>query len=138
MFDFEWNDGLSVGVKQFDSHHQHLIGLINKTAEACLNDRQAENFGAIIEELIDYVVYHFAAEESLMKAHAYPGTDEHVEEHVQFTRKVLDFQRELAKGSREFTIDLVDLNCFLVNWLTHHIMDVDRKYGVYLNKLGVF
>jgi hemerythrin len=137
MLEFEWNDDFSVGVRQFDNHHQHLMSLINKTSAACLNNRQAQNFEAIIGELIDYVVYHFAAEENLMKAHAYPGTGEHVNEHVQFTRRVLVFQRGLAKGSGEYTIDLVDLNCFLVNWLTHHIMEVDRKYGVYLNGLGV-
>ncbi len=137
MFSFEWDDNFSVGVRQFDAHHKHLIELINKTSAACLEHGERDGFEAIVEELIDYVTYHFAAEEHLMEEHAYPGYREHVKEHELFTRKILDFQRALAKGANEYTIDLVDLTTFLVNWLTHHIMEVDLKYGAFLNQAGV-
>jgi hemerythrin len=60
---FTWNDSYLLGVKEFDEHHQHLVDLLNMSFDAFENNTHPTKLEPIIEELIDYATYHFAAEE---------------------------------------------------------------------------
>ena len=68
----DWQDDFSVGVPEFDRHHQYLINLINEAHDACLHGQQKAKFNRIVNELAEYVSYHFTAEEQYMEAHNYP------------------------------------------------------------------
>ena len=120
----EWHDRFSVGVAQFDEHHQHLIGLINKTYLCCVNQEPAGDLAVVMDELIDYVDYHFSAEEAAMQSHDYPGFRPHELEHEKIAHQL--------RRSRENAIVGADLLTFLGDWLVHHILDVDKQYNSYL------
>lgn len=72
---------------------------------------------------------HFAAEERLLTRHAYPDLAAHKQEHERFTRKIQDFNEKASTGRLTLT---VTLSAFLREWLTGHIMQVDRRYATYL------
>lgn len=121
----EWQDTFSVGVPEFDVHHRHLFDLLNKAHETCLQEMQADVFSDIVKELAEYVVYHFTAEERFMEEHAYPNLAAHREEHIQLANKVANFYNLMSSGDGVGSIEMIELTDFLMNWLCHHILEVD-------------
>lgn len=129
MFSIEWNESLTVGVKQFDEHHKHLFGLLNKIHVSFMDNSQQDDSEAIIDELIAYSTYHFAAEEGLLGERNYFDLSSQEKEHEYFTLKVLEFKHDLISGKKIYPIELL---WFLGNWLLQHIMVVDKRYSAHL------
>lgn len=133
MLIMEWKNSYSVGVPELDNHHRHLIDQLNRAYSACMISKQRDVFCSIIKDLADYANYHFAAEEQLMQEHSYPGLPVHHEEHVQFASKISKLLNEIPIGTDECTMDLVELTQLLMNWLSHHILEVDMQYSQLLS-----
>lgn len=125
----EWTSSYSVGLPEFDKHHHHLFDLLNKANDACLQTRQTGTFFAIVTELAEYANYHFAAEEKLMGSCFYPELSDHCNEHALYVRKISELLEMTTPNSNECTIELVELTRFLMDWLTHHILEVDMRYS---------
>lgn len=129
MLFMEWEESYSVGIPEFDGHHRHLFELLNKAYDASMLSKQREVFSDIVSELAEYIYYHFTAEEQLMERFSYPDLVAHRDEHTLFSRKITDCRKILSTSNDECTIDLVELTQFLMNWLTHHIIEVDKQYS---------
>lgn len=126
----EWNDSFSLGVPQFDEHHQHLVGLINRLYDDFITGSPAESLGIILDELIDYATYHFAAEEYWMKENSYPKLAEHGAEHDRFSARVTEMQKDYHAGKVNLSIEVLT---FLKNWLKKHILQSDADYGHFIS-----
>lgn len=122
----KWNDGLSVGVAQFDAHHRRLVDIMNELHDQMMNGRGQESLGSTLGELLRYAAYHFGEEERAMLANGFQGYAEHKSRHDAFIDKVRQFERDSVKAPLPLTIDLMD---FLREWLTDHIMGTDKKYS---------
>ena len=122
----EWSNSLRVSVQEFDAHHEHLVELLNKIHDIYSCGESDKEIGNVIDELIDYAGYHFAAEEHWMTWHSYPKRAEHKAEHDSFLPKVMEFRRNFHAGTTALTEDIFT---FLVEWLTTHIMGSDKDYG---------
>jgi len=131
----EWSDDLSVSVRQFDEHHKALIGYINQLQDAMQVGKGKEALGKILGALIEYTASHFKAEEALMAKCSYPGYLAHKKEHAELTATVLELQKKFDKGQSALSVETIH---FLKEWLTHHIMGTDKKYGPFLNKAGQY
>jgi len=129
MFSIDWDNSLTVGVKQFDEHHKHLFDLLNKIHVSFTGDNRQDELEAVINELIAYTSYHFTAEEHLLGARKHADFSLQKKEHEYFTLKVLEFKRDSINGKM---INSTELLWFLGNWLLHHIMDVDKRYSTQL------
>lgn len=127
---FEWNSSFEVGVQQFDSHHQHLVGLLNKVYDDFTSGAPSENVGIILDELIDYATYHFTAEESWMKETRFPQIEQHSWEHEMFSKRVIEIQKDFHKGNQRLTLEVLT---FLKNWLTNHILKSDSEYSRFIS-----
>jgi hemerythrin len=125
----EWQSTFSVGVPEFDEHHRHLFDLLNKAHESCLKGMQTIVFSDIVKELADYAVYHFTAEERFMEEHAYPDLAAHREEHIQLAHNVANFFTLMSSGDGVGTIEMIELTDFLMDWLCHHILEVDMHFS---------
>ena len=122
-----WNDKLSVGVEEFDNQHKRLILLVNTLHEAMTVGKGKEVIGKVLGDLISYTATHFAAEERFMQQHSYQGFAAHKAEHDQLVKKAKALQRDFQEGKLTVAIAL---STFLKEWLTHHIMESDKKYAV--------
>jgi hemerythrin-like metal-binding protein len=69
-----------------------------------------------------------------MESHQYPDLTNHKAEHDRFTKTVLDFQSKFHANEIGLTIEVMD---FLKDWLSKHILGVDKKYAPFLNAKGV-
>lgn len=129
-----WNDSLSVNVQEIDSQHKRLVELINQLHDAMSQGRGREVMGKVLDGLISYTRTHFAYEERLMAARAYPSLAQHKAEHDALTKQVLDLQSQFLAGQAVLTLQVMK---FLKDWLSNHILEVDKKLGAYLNTKGV-
>lgn len=129
-----WNENLSVDVKMFDEQHKQLIGLINNLHDAMSQGKGAAALGTVLNELIDYTKTHFADEEKIMKQYNYPSYGLHVIEHRNLTDKVVELQNKYNHGNMVLSMDVMQ---FLKDWLTHHILETDKKYGVFYRSKGI-
>lgn len=130
----QWENRLATGVELFDEHHRHLVGLLNKTYDDFIFGAPDEQIIQIIEELICYAGYHFAAEETWMREHRYPKLHEHSREHEMFTKKIHEFRSDLDNGNVEISLDVLT---FLKRWLKHHILESDADYGHFLRSISL-
>ncbi len=130
----DWNDDLSVLVKSFDEQHKKLISLINKLYDAMKERKGREILGEILNELIEYTKFHFKSEEDLMLKYNYPAYNEHLEEHSKLTKEVLLFKEKYEKRDIFISSEVL---LFLKDWLTHHILETDKKYGVFFKEKGI-
>jgi hemerythrin len=122
----EWDQSFVTGVQQFDEHHKHLVGLINKTHDDFICGAPDESLEVILSELVSYAGYHFTAEETWMLEHSYPQMTEHKNEHAKFTKTVLEFQAAFHERKANISLEVLT---FLKRWLNNHIFESDAAYG---------
>lgn len=127
-----WSDTYCTGNTEIDRDHQRLVALFN-TFSSAMNAGEGEALiESVLEDLADYVRYHFAREEALMVETGYPGYAAHKKMHDIFSAQVADVLAHHVVGSAMSAF----LLSFLAKWLTGHILGADQQLGAYLAKLG--
>ena len=120
-----WNKQLVLGIEAVDKQHKHLLELINQLDEAIALGQDKKSMTDVVNDLIDYTVYHFRHEENLMQKAGYNGQlyAEHQAEHMNFVEKIQHAHTEALKDPSIIREELLD---FLVDWLSHHILNTDK------------
>ena len=131
---FEWNQHYSVGIKSIDAQHQSLFAIASELYTAMSAGQGKAAVSRILDRLVKYTQMHFAHEERLMRQFAFPKVEEHVAEHAELTRKVLEFQEDFRSGRVNITVQLLT---FLKNWLGEHIRGSDMLYAPYFKGQAV-
>lgn len=130
-----WNDQLVTGVSEIDEQHRILLNSINEVNTRLLNITvNAEILEKITQDLLSYALYHFETEEELMKTYNYSEAHDedsatHQRQHREFSATVVAVREDLKKGK---LISREELLTFLNGWLVNHILNVDKKLGVYI------
>ncbi|OIR02111.1 bacteriohemerythrin [mine drainage metagenome] len=113
------------GVAEIERQHHELVGMLNKLNEAARHDEPLERVERLIDEVIAYTGFHFAAEERIMEQSGYAEIEAHKEKHRQLLHDALKFKEKLRYiGEHEF-----------VDWFNHwpfakihaHIVYADRQ-----------
>jgi hemerythrin len=130
-----WTSDLSVGVEVLDDDHKKLIGIINQLHYGITIGHKREILEAVLDQLVDYTIFHFAREEELLTKTDYEATDAHKTEHKNFIVKISNLNARLKKSP----VSMLDLELmdFLRHWLISHIKGSDKKYGSHLNASGI-
>lgn len=127
----QWSESLAVGNAKIDSQHQELFRRINQLLEACGEGKADKAVNEVLDFLEEYVVIHFQTEEQLMTLNKYPEYPEHKKAHDHFIIKFKELKDKIRlEGSGVNAVILT--NRMIVDWLTNHIMKVDKKLGVFL------
>jgi len=131
---FLWKPSYEVDVPEIDMQHRTLVGMINELFDAMKEGEGGTVLAHVLDGLMHYVQEHFTTEERLMSAHAYPGYDGHIEEHLNFTCRVLQLREEWREGK---AVVMSELMKFMCDWLTSHITKSDKAFGNYLKENGI-
>lgn len=129
-----WSSNLSVNVAEMDRQHRKLIDLINELFDAMSSGRGKDVIGKILAGLTEYTKTHFASEERMLQLHNYTELSTQQSEHIKLTKQVVELQKKFKSGSLSITLETMN---FLRDWLQNHILQNDKKYGPYLNSMGV-
>lgn len=130
----EWDDRYLVGIPLVDEQHKELITMTNTLYRGCLEgDAKAKiYFMQTIHGTVDYVKYHFSAEEKILESVNYPDIAEHKREHEGFIRQIFE-QVKSFEGGRKFVPN--DFVRYLKDWILAHIALTDKKYAEYIHHL---
>ena len=131
---FEWDGKFSIGIKTFDNQHRNLFNLINNLEKSVREGDSRAMVALVLDELLRYTVTHFSEEERVLREKGYPDYEHHLKEHNELIEQVREFKESHDAGKSVVTMELMG---FLVNWLTNHINQTDRKYTSFLKSNGV-
>lgn len=129
----EWNNGLSVQVKEIDEQHKKLVGMINTLFDSMKSETDDTVLLSIVDEMVKYAVEHFNTEERYMEKMGYPEFERHKSEHQDFVEKATQVENDLKYGKTVLSMDILN---FLSSWLVTHINGTDKKMGVFLSENG--
>ena len=116
-----WQPELNTGIDVIDQQHQRIVALINQLADAHTREDQA----AVLEELVDYTLSHFAFEEELLEESGYSFGPAHKRVHDMFVRRVGEYRMRFEAGEDITT----ELKGMLARWLFNHIRSDDKSYS---------
>ncbi|HEY6612204.1 MAG TPA: bacteriohemerythrin [Pseudomonas sp.] len=129
-----WSSELEVGIELIDEQHRWLVDKTNELFDRLVSaEPDAAEIGEVLEGLMDYTMNHFIVEEEIFHRLGYSETEAHKAQHDKFTAQIMDLLQRHDAGeiSGSETLDL------LAEWLTHHILKVDKAYVSFFRDNGV-
>ncbi len=124
----EWKTEYEIGITEIDDQHRHLVKMVNALYEAMKIGSGSMLLPALLDNLMDYTLSHFQAEERYMQSSRYPDFEAHQREHQELTEKVMQFRVQVRQGVMVGTAEVMD---FLKSWLMDHLAGSDRDFGQY-------
>lgn len=125
----KWDPRFSAGDEALDAQHEHIFELCNAMADCLDGNGEEERFDRLFAELMARAREHFAAEEALLAACAYPGLDQQRSEQQEFTY----LADEIATTEN---FDRNELQTFLALWWAGHVREAARNYPAWLAGRG--
>ena len=120
-----WNDSYLLGIPMIDNQHKNFFVILDNLET--LNQKQEKSeMHSLINELQNYVIYHFKTEEDLMVKSQSPNIDLHVMEHELFRKKVEEFHHSYYNNNAELLNEMIS---FMRKWLLIHISGTDAEYA---------
>jgi hemerythrin len=127
----KWKDEYSIGVECVDEQHEKLFEIANRSYDLLRNQLITDKYEKIIEiidELKNYTIYHFQAEEDYMKEIGYKKFLSQKVAHNDFLEKMDNIDVEqIDDGQNEYLIGILD---FVSEWLVEHILKEDKLIAV--------
>jgi hemerythrin-like metal-binding protein len=133
----QWRKEFDLHIREIDAQHLELVDMLNRLAEVEESEAPRELVEDILNELSDYITYHFATEERYLRDHDYPDFESHRQAHGQFVSKTLGFVRDYRENPDRHEQLLDEIHDFLSCWLIKHILKHDAAYAGYLHERGV-
>lgn len=128
-----WSDDYALQINEIDSQHKVLFDLLNDLWVAVRDKKDVSELHKILAGLEKCTLEHFAQEQSMMERSNYPDYKKHLAAHHGFVAKIAEEKAKLAAG-QPITDELMR---FLMDWLSSHIMTMDRAYADYFESKGV-
>jgi hemerythrin len=130
----EWDNRYLTGIPLIDSQHKKLIEMTNNLYECCLGGTEdVQNcFKDAVHGTVEYVKYHFTAEEKMLENMRYPDLIAHKKEHEGFVRRILAEVRNFEEGKKFVPFIFVR---FLRDWILAHIAVEDIKYATFFSAM---
>ena len=126
-----WGDNYATGIELIDNQHKELVNLTNRLYRACMgSDQNVEaTFKEIMSKMVEYVRFHFTAEQNLLKNISFPHYSDHTKEHNTLIKNILDAAKEYNEGNRFTPNNFVRT---LKDWVFGHIAFSDKIYSAYI------
>lgn len=132
MHIIKWSNDFASGIDEIDTQHQALVGMINALDASTHENYSTDKMRRLLDELNAYVKDHFGFEERLMAGGgcSLELVTRHCGEHAYFRSVLRDLTADFESGRTSITVTLIE---YLVHWLLHHIVVVDRAMARQLN-----
>ena len=126
-----WEESYELGIELIDNQHKQLVDLINKLYQACLagNATVASSFKDAMGHMVEYVRFHFGAEQDLMNRANYPNFGEHKKQHEVLIKDILEAAKAYSEGKKFVPHTFVRT---LRDWVLGHIAVSDKAYSKYI------
>ena len=130
-----WRDDFLTGHESIDEQHKEMVKMANEfyTEVQAGGVMARVYFIKAIQSSVQYIKTLFMLEEDLMQRGKYPFFKEHKAQHENFVAEVF---RQVHDIETEGTPDPSNFARFLLDWISHHISDSDKKLAPFYAGLG--
>ncbi|MDR3588166.1 MAG: hemerythrin family protein [Negativicutes bacterium] len=122
-----WKDEYGIGVPEIDEQHKELFEIVNRI-QALISDQlivdKYDGLVAIIDELKEYTVCHFQAEEAYMMEIGHKKLFTQKVSHQDFVEKMESI--DYAQLDNDQNKYLNEILFFVCDWLLTHILKEDK------------
>lgn len=126
----QWKDSYRIGVDIIDEQHKKLFDLAEEAEGMLELPDHLDKFDDIVEivnELRDYVKYHFAEEEKILFKIQYSKFFNHKVAHNDFIEYIYELDlEEMDKHQNEKVLELLRK---LNEWLVEHVLIQDKEWA---------
>jgi hemerythrin len=130
---FKWKDQFSVKIPEMDKQHQKFFQLLNQIhLYNEKNERSPDFLDEVFREMYSYILVHFAEEETLLEQTGFDGLAYQKKQHRFFCDQLVQLREQHFNGNA--TVPQSVLN-FMRDWILNHILEEDKKYGVYFKNI---
>lgn len=119
-----WSKSMECGIPRIDHQHKQLF----RQVESLLHGDKPERVLELFEFLEEYVVGHFAYEESMHAKAGYPKADIHRKSHADFIKTFSALRKEYERSGHTL-MSLLEVNRVAVAWLKEHVMGEDMDFA---------
>ncbi|KHD16868.1 bacteriohemerythrin [Clostridium butyricum] len=124
---YEMKDEFKTGIDFIDEQHARLFEIANEAYNLLKNDFTIDKYDKVInlvDELRDYTVFHFNAEEEYMDSINYKRRFTQKIEHDAFVKKINEVDyKTIDSDPDKYILEMLEL---LNQWLTGHILHNDK------------
>lgn len=113
-----------------DEEHKILFDKLNKLYDLATGGAARTAIGTQLDDLISYVLGHFAHEEKEMQAKNFANLATHKAEHDALVGICAGLQKKFHAGEAEVTDEVGQM---VKGWLNSHIPKFDMAYATALN-----
>ena len=126
-----WDNKYSTGIEEIDNQHKQLIVLTNELFQACMLGESAVKtvFKEAMSRMVNYVNFHFSAEQELMQRTKFPDYAEHKTQHDSLIQQILAAVKDHKEG-KKFVPNLFVRT--LRDWILSHIAVYDKAYSLFI------
>ncbi len=120
-----WNSAYDSGNPQIDQQHRALFAHADKLLKEILSDRPKQEIGSLFSALLGEIRRHFADEDAVLEAVAYPDAGRHREIHQDLLARAEELADLFASdqlGAGEL------IHYFAYEVIARHMLIEDRKY----------
>lgn len=128
-----WTKNLEVGVDLIDSQHKVWFDKADQLFEAGKNGKSKEYIVQMFDFLDEYTKTHFKDEEQYMASINYPELASQKQLHQGFIKKLSELRKDYETAGANINV-IISANQFILEWLTKHISNADKKIGEYVKK----
>lgn len=129
----KWRSSYGTGIPSMDEQHRKLIELINTMYRVMRKEEGEDSIDAVLDEMSEYASNHLRDEEALLQENGYTDFDNHLALHKEYLRKMEELRAEWGKDK---TSGAKNIYSFLRHWWLGHIVEEDRRYGLFLTEKG--
>lgn len=115
-----------------DGAHRELLDLYNRIIWACHHEAGVIPVRERIRTFVMYALWHFAAEEELMRELHYPDRASHKADHVRLQQDAEDFVESVGDALR--LTDMPAIARYFNHWLARHMAHHDEPLRAFVNR----
>lgn len=115
----KWTELMVIGIDWVDSHHRHMVDLLNQLSWAALAE-DAAACARLLQDFLDLARGHFAAEERYLEAQG-KTLSHHRADHARMLSELDQLAAAAGFGPR------ILVEHYLRFWVMEHILGIDRR-----------
>ena len=135
MKGLELTDDLKTGIDEIDNQHKQLLNWAKAVSDdGVLADE--DKLSEALNNLNDYVNYHFRAEEKAMETHDYDRLEKHKVQHIRLMKEVAELFGRLYKEGASKGL-MAEVQYMFADWYYFHIKEWDKPFADFLKSRNV-
>ena len=122
----DWNDKYKIGVAEMDEQHKKWLSFLNAFYDNLDKGPITDKLKTLLDEAIDYTLYHFSEEEKYMTSIHYPKLKDQQAKHAEIREKLESYRQKMNDGKLVIS---TTVTTEMKKWFNEHILTDDKAYG---------